>query len=241
MSGIDHWLHLEELSVIQAALLMVGVNPAGIQDTITQHGDRPDGFDAAFHAIKSAILSKHLRANESHSAQAISYGIKPNTERGVWVVGVGVKNGQAYEVYQMPDWHLTTVRTDDLIAWLEKRGVYPEFFFPIGHASEPSCTNKKHPHYSPKLAAAFSAWMHFAKHPDSVGPKSLKAAMTKWIRSNAKQFDLLKPNGEVNELGVEEAGKIANWDTTGGAPPSKPRVRKTRKKITPISKVKRKP
>src|SRR5262249_8679108 len=39
-----------------------------------------------------------------------------------------------------------------------------------------------------------------------------------WLRQHANEFGLTKEDGNPNEQGIEDAAKIANWDTKGGAP-----------------------
>src|SRR5580698_4103226 len=64
METLDYWRLCDELSVIQAALLIVGVDPATNQEWILEWEPhkRPDGFEASFAALKHAILAGRLHA-----------------------------------------------------------------------------------------------------------------------------------------------------------------------------------
>jgi hypothetical protein len=64
MENLDYWRLCDELSVIQSALLIVGVDPASFQDSIvsSSSNDRPNGYDAAIAALTHAILAKRLPA-----------------------------------------------------------------------------------------------------------------------------------------------------------------------------------
>ena len=48
------------------------------------------------------------------------------------------------------------------------------------------------------------------KHP--------KQALDKWLREHAAEFGLTDDEGKLNEQGIEDAAKVANWQPGGGAP-----------------------
>ena len=88
---------------------------------------------------------------------------------------------------------------------------------------EPSAKPKKqtpdyldpdHPCYSPKLAAAIHAWEACNKTPKA----SAKSALKKWLKEHAANYGLLNSDGSINESGVDETAKTANWNPLGGAP-----------------------
>lgn len=86
-----------------------------------------------------------------------------------------------------------------------------------GKTSTPGaeCLNSSHPRYAPKLAAALSAWLAVDANP--VG-KTPKQALQDWLTANAARFGLQSAIGSLNQQGIEECAKIANWNPTGGAP-----------------------
>jgi hypothetical protein len=195
MEGLDFWRLCDEFSVVQAALLIVDEDPAGTQDYIDgwEPHRRPSGYEAAFAALSSSILSSRLPANLQLS-DVTEFG-----EGGT------------------PDWRRTTVKLEDLKAWLAGRGIRPMFFFPDA-TDGPEYLDSNHPNYAPKLAAAVGAWGAVSADPELLRGKSVKQALLIWLRRNADHYSLTKDDGSPNEQGIEEVAKIANWDTKGGAP-----------------------
>jgi hypothetical protein len=100
---------------------------------------------------------------------------------------------------------------------LRSRGINTGFFFPEPQA-DPDYLSQFHDNYSPKLAAAIEAWKAVSSDDQLRRGKSVKQAVIVWLRQHANEFGLTKEDGNPNEQGIEEAAKIANWDTKGGAP-----------------------
>jgi hypothetical protein len=78
----------------------------------------------------------------------------------------------------------------------------------------------RNPNHSRKLAAAISAWQALASDPDMLAKRHPKTVALNWLRANAHSFGLLKPDGKVNEQGIEDIAKVVNWKPEGGAPKS---------------------
>jgi hypothetical protein len=216
MDALHHWRLCDELTVLQAALLIVGEDPSVSQEFVQnwETTNRPSGYDAAFAALKNAILSNRLPATIRHAA----------TERG-WIrdpmnheaVGTDSRNVQIF--YNIdPSWDRTTVYVEDLRAWLRTRGVITGYFFPESLSSTVPYLNPQHPNYAPKLAAAINAWEAVAGDTSSKRSKTAKQALLVWLRKNAAHYGLTNKDGNPNEQGIEEVSKIANWDQKGGAP-----------------------
>ena len=110
MAPHDHWRLCDELSVIQAALLILNVDPSGGESS----SNRPEvGYDAAKTALINAIKGKRLRAKIVHDYV--------ENDDGEWT--------RCSE----PDWHRTTIVVEDLRAWLKSRGIRTgSFFLTIG-------------------------------------------------------------------------------------------------------------
>lgn len=195
MEGLDYWRLCDEVSVIQAALLIVGKDPAGAQEYVGSWApeDRPKGYDAAKAALSNAIMGKRLPAQI------------------IWLEDED--SGRSYG----PDWSTTTIAVTDLQDWLRSRGIRHGFFFPEA-AAGPDYLFRFHANYAPKLAAAVEAWKAISSDPDLRSGKSVKQALVVWLRQHANDFDLTKSDGNPNEQGIEDVAKIANWDTKGGAP-----------------------
>ena len=193
MDSLDYWRLCDDLSVVQAALLIGGKDPSGLQDIIDSQApsDIPSGYAAAKSALINAIRRKQLPAN--------------------------VVEGGDEDFPTGPDWHYTTVNVGDLKLWLSSRGFEPGFFFPLTKRG-PDYLSTDHANYSPKLAAAIHAWMAISADPELRRGKSVKQALVVWLRRHANEFGLTKEDGNPNEQGIEDVAKIANWDTRGGAP-----------------------
>jgi hypothetical protein len=112
-----------------------------------------------------------------------------------------------------PDWELSTISRQELVRWLESRGVRSGFFFPNA-TDAPEYLDPRNPRYAPKLAAAVRAWQAVT---DPKG-KAPKQALAKWLRERAPDFALTDDDGKLNETGIEEVAKVANWQPSGGAP-----------------------
>jgi len=149
MDALDYWRLCDELSVVQAALLIAGEDPSGTQDYIDQWRaeNRPEGYTAAKAALVNAIRGKRLRANIAE-----------------------------YEDFAEPNWHLTTISVEDLRVWLRSRGINTGFFFPEPQA-DPDYLSQFHDNYSPKLAAAIEAWKAVSGDDQLRRGKSVKQAM----------------------------------------------------------------
>jgi hypothetical protein len=193
MDELDHWRLCDEVSVVQAALLIVGEDPSERQGYIEkeQPKNKPSGYDAVRAALANAIKGNRLPANISHVDDQFGNG--------------GI------------DWYQTTVLVEDLRTWLKSRGVTTGFFFRIAEDG-PDYLSSSHDHFSPKLAAAIKAWLAITSDPELRRGKTVKQAIIVWLRQHANEFGLTKEDGNPNEQGIEEVAKIANWDTKGGAP-----------------------
>jgi hypothetical protein len=185
---LDYWRLCDELSVVQAALLIVGKDPSHHQYSLDI---APDGYTAVEAALINAIKGKRLAAN---------------------VIDLIDDNGNN----RGPDRHETKIMAEDLRTWLKSRGIRTGFFFPA--EAGPDYLSEFHPNYSAKLAAAIEAWTAISADAELRRGKSVKQALIVWLRLHANQFGLTKEDGNPNEQGIEDVAKIANWDTRGGAP-----------------------
>ena len=193
MDDFDYWRLCDEVSVVQAALLMVGKDPGVAQEYIASWDPerRPKGFEAVKTALINAIEGKRLPATVYEREDDF-----------------GKSTG--------PLWEHSKILVDDLRIWLKSRGVQTGFFFPLPEG--PDYLSDSHPNYSPKLAAAIKAWTAVSADAELRRGKSVKQALIIWLRQHANEFGLTKEDGNPNEQGIEEVAKIANWDIRGGAP-----------------------
>lgn len=236
MESLDHWRLCDELTVLQAALLMVGVDPNS-EEGVDCEGWKPHeqraGYGAAKSALCHAILAGRLPATVRRSARVRSWDEEPRDgERHTKSVHVfpsdwieegspDLRDSQPWEpivtsgvIYRAePDWGLTTVSVEALRGWLTNRGVRTGFFFPTA-PDAPDYLDPRHARYAPKLAATVRAWLA-VRDPQGKHPKQ---ALMKWLRENAAEFGLSDDEGKPNEQGIEECAKVANWQPGGGAP-----------------------
>lgn len=200
MEAFDYWRLCDELSVIQAALLIAGCDPSS--DACSVENWKPDERPLGYEAAKTAI-SNALRRG------AITGRLIPFYE-------YDINGNPCGEIEDSIDVAKSRVEVDALRAWLATRGLKTGFFFPEV-ISSPDYLNSLHPRYAPKLAAAVLAWLAIGSESVNTG-KSPKQMLAKWLREHATAFGMTDEDGKPNETGIEEAAKVANWQPTGGAP-----------------------
>lgn len=192
---LDYWRLCDELSIYEAALLIVGQSP-GNQPYVEswETHKRPKGYEAAKSAIKNALLGGRIKGT-----------VEPETTSDI--------NGNPEPIENSISLFASRVEVQSLKAWLASRGLQRGFFFP-DQGETPDYLDPNNPRYAPKLAAAVRAWQAVTapagKHP--------KQALAKWLREHATEFDLTDDEGVPNETGIEDAAKVANWQPGGGAP-----------------------
>jgi hypothetical protein len=199
MEALDYWRLCDELNVIQAALLVVGCDPSGNEESIELYPDKsPPGYQAAKIAISNALCRKEI-------AGQIVPLYDYNADCDAFSEIDGTVNAKQSRV------EVASLRT-----WLAARGVKTGCFFPdIG--GTPDYLDPRHPRYAPKLAAAVHAWLAI-ENESAVSGKSPKQALVRWLREQAVRFGLTDGDGKPNETGIEEIAKVANWQPSGGAP-----------------------
>lgn len=196
LSAIAYWRICDALTIVQAALLLLGCDPASEYSHVEgwKIHERPTGYEAVKQAILGAVRGGKVAAE-----------IVQQIESDM--------NGNEYPLAGTIDLERTTVAVDSLRQWLADRGVTSRFFAQVPR-SGPDYLNPEHPRYAPKLAAAVRAWMAV----DDPQGKSPKSALSKWLRENARDYGLSDDEGKPNEQGIEECAKVANWQPGGGAP-----------------------
>lgn len=220
------WNLAEDFSVEDAASLVAGYNPEMVERCASDsffHRAFPR-YQVAFKALTKAIINGRVKANIRHQARDYGYAdqiadIEYSEVDFVRAFGTTAEEGEVlandhscfYKPF--PSWRLSTVSRGDLVEWLKSRNITSGFFF-AETSSNPDYLDSKHPRYAPKLAAAVRAWQAVTdpcgRHP--------KQALAKWLREHAAEFGMTDDEGKVNELGIDEAAKVANWRPGGGAP-----------------------
>jgi hypothetical protein len=196
------WRLAEQVSVVQAALLIIGVEPQGIADYVENWDDdkRPANYRAARDAIRSAIEKEVLEGKIGY------FEVDPNAFNTPEVA------------HSIIDYRASTVSVPSLIRWLEERG-FESTAFGTQKDELAGFRDPTHLRYSHKLAAVVEAWEQYDS--ESKEPGTPKQRLMKWLRLNAAKFELTDDDGKPSENVIEELAKVANWATAGGAPKSK--------------------
>ncbi len=195
------WRLADSLTIIEAALILVDVEPQGTSEFVEHWEDhqKPDSYLAARSAIEGALLKGSLQGKLIyHSEENFLNGDQTQTDRC--------------------NFSLSRVEVDSLTDWLFSRGWAEGYFFPILKKS--GFRNKNHPRYAPKLAATVEAWEAIDEIESFAGTP--KQRLMKWLRLNASRYGFTKEDGSPSENVLEELAKVANWSPGGGAPKAKP-------------------
>lgn len=200
MEDIDYWRLADELTIVQAGLLVAGEDPAALANEVERLDpeSRPRKYEAAKYAIKQALLKGRI-AGEMFPE--LDYDQNGNPE--------GPIPGTV-------DVHRSVVEVESLRHWLEGRGIRTGFFSPDTQ-DQPEYLNRQHPRFAPKLDAAVRAW-NATSDPSSLNGRTPKQALMKWLRENAAAYGWTNDDGTPSDNTLDEIAKIANWRPTGGAP-----------------------
>ena len=195
--GLDHWRLNDELSICDAALLHSGVDPSGTEaESVNwKPHEQPHGYRPAMLAFCAA-----LRENQV-------------TGRLTPVYEYDINGDICRQVEGSIDIRESIIKVDSLKRWLTARGIRTGFFFPAA-LDVPDYLNPSHSRYSKKLAATVHAWL--AVENPGVG-KSPKAALDRWLREHAAEFNLTNETGNPVTKAMEECSIVANWKPSGGA------------------------
>ena len=191
----NYWRLCDSLSVRQAALLVIGEDPASEVGTYCESwrpADRPRGYEAAKQGIGNALSSGTIEGRQVEQPEFEPVGTQIGTVPGSL------------------DVDLSTVDRDSLVEWLSRRGFRSGFFFPETPASAvPDYLDPLNERYAPKLAAAVQAWLATG---GSIG-KPPRQALVVWLRENAARFKLSDAEGMPNEEEIEHAASLATWSS----------------------------
>ncbi|WP_018147809.1 hypothetical protein [Henriciella marina] len=187
------WLLAEELTITEASLLFLNLDPGKYHSVEYQNVDQQP---AGYRAIRQVLIGA-LRK------QKISGLIVPNMTYE--------ENERPIENSVDPD--RSTVDMDSLREWLRSKRVDINHLFELVEI-QPDYLNPDHPHYAPKLAATIAAWEHVSANPDE--NRTVKDQVKDWLTENASKFELVDDEGKVTDQFLNDAARIANWNPGGG-------------------------
>lgn len=209
MESLDIWWMNEELSVVQAALLIAKHDPAIMTEQALNWDveNRPVGYEAAKQFVCYELRSSNLAGV-----------IEPREEYNSELQRQELIKGSI-------DLKKSKVSVPSLRSRLAFRRRATGLFPPEGGIAMPEYLNKQHERYAPKLAAAVYAWTAVDDPKLLEGKSSAKQALAEWLREHAVEFEMADDNGKPIEMAIDGVAKVANWRTTGGAPKTEVFVR----------------
>lgn len=197
--NLSGWQLCEKLTIHQAALLILGEDPADS----TWASETP-GYEPWVAAIVTAVES--------------------GTIKGVGKYKSKMRSDGTFFTGDETDPLTSTIDVASLKSWLSANGQRPAMFFPkIAESPNepfavPPYLNKEHPRFAPKLAAAIAAW-EAMNDPDNLDlGNTPRQALEAWLMKNATRLGLVTANGTPIKQTIENIATIANWNTQGGAP-----------------------
>lgn len=195
MSDFEYWHLCDQLTIVQAALLIAGYDPASYEGDIEcdPPSKQPLGYAACRQALIGAIEQRRLKGFLHYDEFD---DIDGKLQRKLNVSA-------------------SSILTDGIADWLRARGMRKGFFLPEDDSPK-EYLDPEHERFAPKLAAAVLAWE--AAGRDSTLKGTPKQRIEKWLRLHASEFGLTQKDGKPNESAIEAIARIANWKPEGGAP-----------------------
>lgn len=260
-SAMDFWRLADELSVIDAAILITGNDPSEGFDMRDGHGDlirdangairraqKRDyiGFDAAFKALRTAILSDKLKATIGFRARGpileedffYAWG-----ERQHGFVDVGSKAGEVSVEYDtlirayggcrsiFTNRQIPTIQNAETLyilsepAWGEttiqvddlKAWLSAKGLTPSFFFPQVKSEGFRDSNHARYSAKLACAVAAWESVKAAKPNLSIKATIEEWTRANAVRFQMVGKDGVPTGKAIAEVATVANWDTGGGA------------------------
>lgn len=203
MDDLDYWRLCDQLSITQAANLLIGFAPGEVEAMLSSGSELLPSSNKKY---VTNLLAAQTAITNALKTEKINGKVMPFEEYDVNGNAIGYVFGSVN-----PD--ESTIDVDSLRSWLRQKGFTTGFFFPDS-VDAPDYLDPTNPRYAPKLAAAINAWLAVT----DPGKKSPKQALEKWLREHAAQFGLVDDEGAPVNQAIEDCSKVANWNSTGGAP-----------------------
>lgn len=208
ISTEDMFKLLDMLSIEDASAMIAGVSPDCVQKNwngdeeyvfLNTNSNHPKNANEVF-SVCMSTLKNAVRLGKIEADICVLTGsihLTKGNSQSDWLA--------SHEI----DTRRTTIDREDLKEWLEHRDVYPSTLFPINPKT--SYMNRKHPNYSPELAACVASWTE--AQTASMNGQTIKQYLEQWLRDNAHDYGVKNAKGSKK---FAELASIPNWDTTGG-------------------------
>jgi len=193
MEAWEYWKLLDNLNIVQAALMAANLNPSEWEHEIER--TRPEDLPNAYLPLRTLILNA--------------------VNRGLFLTDI-------VDSYDEDGQNLgtcvtrTTISRKELIEFFAEKKVRSVYFEMDIDPLDPQ--NRKSEFYSEKLDAAIKAWKAVTIEKHRLNKCTPKQAIETWLKENAREYGLIKNDGALNEKGIDEISKVANWQLRGGAP-----------------------
>ena len=234
MDELDYWRFTPHYTIVEAAALILGINPSEVI-AIDDHEDDRDfyikgehhlKFHPVYTAIKRSLIDESLAcANIEQLTQAIrhfhanSVAFQGSSQFKTEIT-LPTLNVSRMTPYLCKSEAILT--SSEIKMWLTEKGLTQGFFFPNSSVNNaPDYMNKDHSCFAPKLYAAIKAWEGTALDDDNYGTP--KQQIDKWLNARAAEFGLVHEasgtnynRGDVKKSAIEEICSVANWNQDGG-------------------------
>jgi hypothetical protein len=207
MEAIDYWKLCSRLTLFHAIMLIVGADPGSHSSCDVENRSWDDlrgcSEPPGYGAIKTALL---VAAREGE-IDVVLNECRETDQNGN---DIGAIPGTI-------DIDTSYVTAKSIRKFLKERNFQSTFFTPHEDPAVPGYLDPANPCYAAKLAAAVDAWTQVTTEGTYETESTPKQLMEKWLRINAVHYGLNKPDGKLNEEGISQITKIANWKPEGGA------------------------
>ena len=207
MEALDYWKLCDRVTLFQAIVLIAGCDPGSHTSGNTEkshwNNETPFPEPSGYGAVRTALLVA-----------------AKNSWIDVEIIELVDRDQNGNEIGPIPDTidiDATYVSTASIRKFLKERNFQSDFFTPHEDPAVPGYLDPTHPCYAAKLAAAVDAWTVVTMEGRYENESTPKQLMEKWLRINAVRYALNKPDGKLNEDGISQITKIANWKPEGGA------------------------
>lgn len=249
LTSLELWRLADTLSVVNAAILICGGDPS--EHYWDNDGERVqgtwqhDGFEAAFSALRAAILTNKLAANVTHALRGgrigLTYGDQPyeilaeQYEEPISydmliARNTGSRNEAPIEGQTVLNFSIDTLRSEKFL-YVCKEPNWEQTTVDVIHIQAWLKDRGIYPDFffpqgstegfrnvqNPRYSPKLAcAVAAWEAVTKPAKTKSVKQTLQNWIRSNGVSFGVGE-NSVVSQTAAEEIAKIANWNTKGGA------------------------